>query len=313
MRNLTFTFALIFSCFFVQQSVAFANIIKIAVTHPDSTSPSSAYSFVSRNYTARLASDVTASETTTSIRAEESTVEAIEETVLSGNMILVEQGAFAMGCISEKGDCWENEKPIQSVTVNSFYISRYEVTQELWRQVMGSNPAYFQNCSNCPVEQVTWDEVQQFIAKLNQHTGKKYRLPTEAEWEYAAREGGQNIKYANGDDVANVSAMNYNTQFSVKTTPAPVNFKLTTVPVGSTQPNALGLYDMSGNVWEWCSDNYQKYGESATNLTGSTLNIKAMRGGSWKNPEQFCRTTSRGKELQNKGNMYIGFRLALDK
>ncbi len=250
---------------------------------------------------------------------------------LSSNMICVEGGTFVMGCIESSGDCWENESPVHSTSVKSFYLSKFEVTQDLWNKMMGNNPSKFSACAECPVESVTWNEVQTFIARLNKNTGKHYRLPTEAEWEYAAREGGKNLLFANGTNIATSEGINFNAQGAIKK-----NYTVTgharqaTTPVGTLTPNGLGLHDMSGNVWEWCSDYYLPYCTSEASGTApvsayaaitpppattvvAQSQMRAIRGGSWKNAAQFCRTTARGKEDQQKANMFIGFRLAMDK
>ena len=156
-------------------------------------------------------------------------------------MIFVQGGTFTMGCTSEQGEvCWDHEKPAHQVTLSDFYIGKYEVTQEQWRAVMGNNPSHFTGDEHLPVENVLFNEVQEFITILNSLTGKKYRLPTEAEWEYAAR-GGRNslgFMYSGSNTVGNVAWYSGNS-----------NEK--THPVGTKTPNELGIYDMSGNVMEW--------------------------------------------------------------
>jgi formylglycine-generating enzyme required for sulfatase activity len=191
------------------------------------------------------------------------------------NMVEVEGGTFTMGCTSEQGNnCKKNEIPMHSVQLNSFYIGRFEVTQEQWDAVMGSNPSRFNDCADCPVENISWDDAQYFINKLNSMTEKEFRLPTEAEWEYAAR-GGKNskgFKYAGSDEIALVAWHGRNSGNR-------------THKVGEKIPNELGLYDMTGNVWEWCSDWYAEdyYSNSPkNNPTGPAFGTyRVLRGGSW--------------------------------
>jgi len=168
-------------------------------------------------------------------------------------MIFVKGGCFQMGDTFGDGD--NHEKPVHEVCVDDFYLGKYEVTQGQWKRIMRNNPSHFSNCGdNCPVEKVSWDDVQDFIRKLNSQSGKNYRLPTEAEWEYAARSGGKSEQYAGGNDVNAVAWYDGNSVGK-------------THPAGQKQPNGLGLYDMSGNVWEWCNDWYGSnyYSQSTRN------------------------------------------------
>lgn len=222
--------------------------------------------------------------------------------VLAESMVLVEGGTFQMGATSEQGSNAEaNEKPVHSVTLSDFYIGKYEVTQGLWKAVMGSNPSYCAGDDNLPVERVSWQDVQNFIKKLNQLTDRTYRLPTEAEWEYAARGGNQSqgYKYAGGNSIDKVAWYRGNSANK-------------THPVGQKQPNELGLYDMSGNVWEWCQDWYGSYESSAqTNPTGPTLGSdRVLRGGSYVSDAD-CRVSSRNYNNPSVRRDYYGFRLVL--
>ena len=198
------------------------------------------------------------------------------------NMVHIEGGTFTMGCTSEQSNCESDEKPSHPVTLSSFYMSKYEVTQKFWREVMGSDPPElrFKGCDNCPVESVSWNDIQDFISKLNQKTGKNYRLPTEAEWEFAARGGtkSRGYKYAGSNDMATVAWYRDNS-----------NSK--THPVGKKKANELGLYDMSGNVREWCSDWKRDYSSgSQTNPRGpSSGEYRILRGGSWNYYARYCR------------------------
>ena len=220
---------------------------------------------------------------------------------LINNMVYVEGGTFMMGATSEQGsEAESDEKPAHQVTLSSFSIGKYEVTQEEWEAVMGSNPSYFKG-KKLPVEQVSWDDCQTFIRKLNQMTGKQFRLPTEAEWEYAARGGSKSCgyKYAGGDNLGSVAWYTDNSGNK-------------THEVGKKQPNELGLYDMSGNVWEWCQDWYGDYSSSSqTNPTGSSSgSYRVYRGGSWIDDAGYCRVSNRsGGTPVYRGNG-LGLRLA---
>ena len=221
--------------------------------------------------------------------------------------------ATGMEFVFVKGGCYEmgdtlgggsgDEKPVHNVCVGDFYIGKYEVTQGQWQSVMGSNPSYFKNCgSNCPVEQVSWNDTQDFIGRLNGKSGKNYRLPMEAEWEYAARSGGKREKYAGGDNESVVAWYAGYSGFS-------------THPAGQKQPNGLGIYDMSGNVWEWCQDWYGEkfYSESPRdNPRGpSSGTSRVLRGGSWDNYPGDVRAAARyGHQPAFRLTIY-GFRLSL--
>ena len=217
------------------------------------------------------------------------------------DMITVQGGTFMMG--SNSGS--SNEQPIHSVSLSTFKIAKYETTQRLWKAVMGSNPSYFTGDDTKPVEKVSWDMVQEFITKLSQLTGKNYRLPTEAEWEYAARGGNQSLgfTYAGSNDINAVAWYNSNS----------VN---TTHPVGTKAPNELGIYDMSGNVSEWVNDRYSEtyYSISpSTNPPGpSTGTQRVLRGGYFEDVVSHCRSAYRSG-INTFGNYnYFGLRIAED-
>jgi formylglycine-generating enzyme required for sulfatase activity/serine/threonine protein kinase len=220
---------------------------------------------------------------------------------LQSDMVYVQGGTFTMGCTSEQGnDCYNYEKPTHQVTLSSFYINKYEVTQALWSAVMGSNPSYFSGCDQCPVEKVSWNDVQEFIRKLNIMTGRSYRLPTEAEWEYAARGGrsSRGYKYSGSNSLGQVAWFKDNGSDK-------------THPVGQKQANELGLYDMSGNVWEWCSDWYGSYSsQSMTDPKGpSSGSGRVGRGGSWSGESWYIRLSYRNYYLPVDSHYNLGFRL----
>ena len=221
---------------------------------------------------------------------------------VSFTMVFVEGGTFTMGATSEQGkDAYKDEYPIHEVTLSDYYIGETEVTQALWKAVMGSNPSYFKG-DNLPVENVSYDDVKTFITKLNQKTGKTFRLPTEAEWEYAARGGkkSKGYKYSGSNNIDDVAWYEGNS-----------NKK--THPVKTKRPNELGIYDMSGNVWEWCSDWYGVYSSNAqTNPQGPSLGSnRVYRGGSWYYYAEYCRASFRSYDFLSNLFNFLGFRLAL--
>jgi len=236
---------------------------------------------------------------------------------LEADMVRVAGGSFTMGCkdAQRDGSCDDDEKPAHTVRVSDFSIGKYEVTQAQWRAVMGSDPPelYNKGCDQCPVERVSWNDIQEFLTKLNNLTGKRYRLPTEAEWEYAARGGAQSRGYLYSgsntlSDVAwyDANAKSGNTHGEQKTTR----------PVGTKNSNELGLYDMSGNVWEWCEDDWHdNYRGAPTDgrawVDSSRGSNRVRRGGSWPNTARFCRAASRNYGTPAYRNDNLGFRLAL--
>jgi formylglycine-generating enzyme required for sulfatase activity len=233
------------------------------------------------------------------------------------DMVSVPAGTFTMG--SPNGVGYSDEQPEHRVTLSAFKIGKYEVTQGQWAAVMGSNPSYFKSGDNYPVETVSWDDIvgttgaytelngiryyaDGFIYKLNSLTGKSYRLPTEAEWEYAAQ-GGKAAKtydYSGGNTIGNVAWYGDNSGS-------------TTHPVGTKAANELGVYDMSGNVWEWCSDWFGSYGSGAqTNPTGpATGSYRVDRGGSRCNLADPCRVATRCNDAPERRSNNLGFRHVL--
>ena len=220
---------------------------------------------------------------------------------LIDSMVKVEGGTLTMGATSEQGsDAWDSGNPTHKVTLSDYMIAKTEVTQELWEAVMGSNPSYFSG-NNLPVERVSWNDCQEFIKKLNSLTGLQFRLPTEAEWEYAARGGNKSkgYRYSGSDDIGSVAWYSDNSSWR-------------THAVATKSANELGLYDMSGNVYEWCSDYYDDYSSgSQTNPKGpSSGSRRVFRGGSWYRAWN-CRVSDR--EGDNPGSRAggQGLRLAL--
>ena len=217
------------------------------------------------------------------------------------NMVWVDGGTFRMGATSEQGSEISDEKPVHSVTLSGYYIGKTEVTQALWQAVMGSNPSYFEG-DDLPVEQVSWDDCQEFIRKLNSLTGQNFRLPTEAEWEFACR-GGNNsrgYKYSGSNYIDNVAWYWDNSGKK-------------THPVATKSPNELGIYDMSGNVFEWCCDWYGDYSSGVqTNPKGRYDGLwRVLRGGSWDDNAKGCRSSNRTCNSPGYRADYLGLRLSL--
>ena len=206
-----------------------------------------------------------------------------------------------MGATSEQGSDADSDEKAHQVTLSSYYIGETEVTQELWQTVMGSNPSYFKGFHR-PVEEVSWEDCQEFIRRLNQKTGRNFRLPTEAEWEYAARGGRKSngSKYVGGSSMDDVAWYDGNSNSQ-------------THDVGQKRPNELGLYDMAGNVWEWCQDWYGDYSSSAqTNPKGpSSGSGRVDRGGGWDYYAGGCRVSDRGCYNPSNRINDLGLRLAL--
>lgn len=216
---------------------------------------------------------------------------------VSFTMIAVKGGTFQMG--NDVGYEWE--KPVHQVTLSDYYIGETEVTQELWNAVMGSNPSKFTGNMQRPVEMVSWNDCQTFISKLNQLTGKTFRLPTEAQWEYAAR-GGNKSKgyiYSGSNEIDEVAWYEYNSGGM-------------THPVQTKAPNELGIYDMTGNVYEWCTDWYGAYSSAAqTDPTGpATGSYRDYRGGGWGFSASYCRVAYRVSSTPTYSFSNLGLRLA---
>ena len=230
----------------------------------------------------------------------QTTTPSVSRLSFEPEMVRVDGGTFQMG--SNSGD--SDEKPVHSVSLNTFYIGKYEVTQKQWRDVMGSDPPNlnFKGCDQCPVERVSWDDIQEYLKKLNSKTSKNYRLPTEAEWEYAARGGKQSkgYTYSGSNDLKAVAWYTDNSDSK-------------THPVGTKNANELGIYDMSGNVWEWCSDWKGEYSSaSQQNPIGATTGSNRVnRGGSWFASAGICRVAYRISFTPTYRNYDLGFRLAL--
>ncbi|MBF0518224.1 MAG: formylglycine-generating enzyme family protein [Nitrospirae bacterium] len=222
------------------------------------------------------------------------------DTITGMEFVFVKGGCFQMG--DSFGDGFPDELPLHEVCVDDFYIGRYPVTQEQWKSITGGNPSRFQESVNLPVEQVSWEDAQDFIKELCAKSGAKYRLPTEAEWEYACRGGGMNERYSGGNFPDNVAWYDGTSGRKPQ-------------PVGTKKPNSLGIYDMSGNVWEWVLDIYAKdaYKKHERNnpVHHGNGRSRVMRGGSWYDSARSVRCTNR--YYANPGFRFIdiGLRLVL--
>ena len=227
---------------------------------------------------------------------------------VSFEMVYVEGGSFDMGATTEQGsDAYDSEYPVHSVTLSDYYIGRCEVTQELWLAVMGSWPGTAPSNSygvgaNYPAYFISWNDCQEFVSMLNSLTGMTFRLPTEAEWEYAARGGNQSLhyKYSGSDNIGDVAWYDGNSGYK-------------THAVGTKTANELGIYDMSGNVYEWCSDWYGSYSAGAqTNPQGpSSGTYRVLRGGSWNYNASYCRVSNRNYNDPDFSFNGLGLRLVL--
>jgi formylglycine-generating enzyme required for sulfatase activity len=221
---------------------------------------------------------------------------------ISFDMIQVTGGTFHMGATkSSVPEAKDDEFPIHDVTLSDYYIGKTEVTQALWHAVMGTSPSHFSG-DNLPVESVSWNDCQKLIKKLNTVTGQNFRLPTEAEWEYAARGGNRSrgYKFSGSDNLASVAWCGDNSHMK-------------THSVATKHANELGIYDMSGNVEEWCCDRYGSYDvEAQTNPKGAKRGQnRVLRGGCWSSRASDCRSLSRSRIAPSCPFNFIGFRLAL--
>lgn len=223
---------------------------------------------------------------------------------ISIDMVMVEAGTFMMGATPEMKDFFSDEEPVHQVNLtDDYYIGKYEVTQTLWQAIMGSNPSCFKG-ESLPVEQVSWDDCQKFIEKLSAITGRKFRLPTESEWEYAARGGkkSRSYQYSGSNDLEKVAF--YSDNSGRKTN-----------PVGQKMANELGIYDMSGNVKEWCQDVRSTYEKTPkANPIGVSIDSpRVCRGGAWGYGASWCRSSCRSGYFPSLRSNDLGFRLAITK
>lgn len=215
-------------------------------------------------------------------------------------MVFVEGGTFVMGNDKGKADA----RPAHKVTLRDFHIGKFEVTQAQWTALMDINPSRIA-CANCPVNDMSWDQLQEFIERLNKRTGKKFRLPTEAEWEYAAQGGkhSKNYRYSGGDSLPELGWLDFNSGARAH-------------PVGLLKPNELGLYDMNGNVWELCEDwydpKYYKRSPTENPVNTKPAKYRVSRGASWMSPAHYCQRNYRNNDHPHHKRGNGGFRLVMD-
>lgn len=229
---------------------------------------------------------------------------------LGMDFVAIQPGTFMMGSPASEPGRYDDETRHQVTLTKCFYMQTTEVTQSQWTAVMGSNPSYFSGCGSCPVDYVSWDDVQTFISKMNQRGEGTYRLPTEAEWEYAARAGTTTPFYFG--TCLSTSQANYNGNYPLEGCSEGI-YREKTLPVARFSPNSWGLYDMHGNVWEWCQDWYGDYPSgSVTDPAGpGSGSVLVVRGGSWDFIARDCRSASRGGSSPAYRGTVIGFRLVL--
>ncbi|PID77224.1 MAG: hypothetical protein CSB24_02520 [Deltaproteobacteria bacterium] len=233
---------------------------------------------------------------------------------LGMKFVKVAGGCFQMGDVLHEGG--KNEGPVHKVCLDDFYMGVHEVTQGEYKSVMGFNPSRIQGRDDYPVETVRWRDAMDFIRKLSEMDGRTYFLPTEAQWEYAAREGGRKVRFGNGKNIADPADMNFNSSPEHKKSYSRTgSYRKKTMPVGSFQPNSLGLYDMSGNVWEWCRDwygeNYYQMSRQDNPQGPPSGSQHVVRGGCWGNGADWLRSSFRLREWPDYRHYYLGFRLVL--
>lgn len=250
-----------------------------------------------------LAADVTVNTPATVKTVAAESKQTIVDPYTSMKFVFVKGGCYKMG--SAVGNI-DDEQPVHDVCVSDFYLGQYEVTQGQWEQVMKNNPSYFKQCGlNCPVESVSWDDSQEFIRKLNALSNKQYRLPTEAEWEYAARSGGKDEIYAGTSDEKSLAEYAWIGENSGKSIH----------PVGQKKANGLGLYDMTGNVDEWCQDWYEetfyKFSLKTNPLSQNNSSEHVTRGGDWSFKPHRARVAHRSSFVAGLRENLIGLRLVL--
>ncbi len=236
---------------------------------------------------------------------------------LIGELRFVKGGCYEMGDTFK--DAGPYEQPVHKVCVDDFFIGETEVTQRQWTEIMGVNPSTYKDCDECPVERVSWDDTHDFFRKLHKMTGMTFRLPTEAEWEYACRERGKRVRFGTGKNMIGSAEANFDArEYYLKPYSRVGVYRARTVPVRSFPPNALQLYEMSGNVWEWVQDTYNKDAYQEHEMKNPVhespdSNYRVVRGGGFRHAPANMRCSKRSSISRDFRWRYIGFRIAKTK
>ncbi len=229
--------------------------------------------------------------------------------VLNITFVYLQKDCFIMGCHDQADKCRKDERPSHEVCIDGFWMGKFEVTQDQWQQIMGSNPSRFSNDQKRPVENVSYPDVIKFIRLLNAKSRYQYSLPTEAQWEYACRNNGEKVNYPWGNE-------SWRPEENCGSCDSG-EYQFETAPVGSFGPNALGLYDMAGNVKEWCLDYYDKKAysnhESKNPIYAEKESTRVIRGGSYSDNVTHLRCTARSQSIDNMRSDNVGFRLVLNQ
>ena len=246
------------------------------------------------------------------IERKKHTARYYSETLSNGidlDMVLIREGEFMMGAPETELESTDNERPQHLVAVPTFFMGRYPITQEQWQAIMGNNPSEFKGDKR-PVENISWEDAKEFCDRLTQHTNREYRLPTEAEWEYACR-AETKTPFHFGETITTELA-NYDGKY-VYGAGVEGEYRGETTEVGQFPPNAFGLYDMHGNVWEWCEDDWHENYQDAPNdgraWVSEFNNIKVVRGVSWFNNPTYCRSAFRDINARDDRDFTVGFRV----
>ena len=227
---------------------------------------------------------------------------------LSLDMVVISSGTFQMGSPQYYGN--PDEHPQHFVTIKSFMMSKFLITQAQWKAIMGKSPPCRFKGDNLPVERISWEEVETFCQRLSKKTGRIYQMPSETQWEFACRSG-TNTPFSFGDTLT-IDVANFNGEHKFRDEPRGF-YRHTTTEGGVFPPNAFGLYDMHGNLWEWCADNwlddYSSSPRDSSSYQNTNSHFRVARGGSWHEPPELCRSAARLQVLQSDAEEFVGFRV----